>query len=180
MGLAGMVGLNSVNVRRVFWRAGAPYCTCWLTRGVKRGTCNASAWSLRGPHALDGGKMITQVTEPPIKPAGSATLEDFDRLDIRVGRIFEAAPLDGARKPAYRLVLDFGNGETRQSSAQLVATYPDPSVLVGRLVVAVVNFPPRRVAGWRSDVLVLGALPADGQIPLLSVDAGARPGDRIG
>ena len=115
-----------------------------------------------------------------MKPPGSATIEDFDRLDIRVGRIVETAPLDGARKPAYRLLIDFGDGETRQSSAQLVATYPDPSVLVGRLVVAVVNFAPRRVAGFRSDVLVLGALPADGRIPLLSLDPGAQPGDRIG
>jgi tRNA-binding protein len=115
-----------------------------------------------------------------MKEPGTATIEDFDKLDIRVGRILEAAPLEGARKPAYRLVLDFGDGETRQSSAQLVATYPDPGVLVGRLVVAVVNFPPRRVAGWRSDVLVLGALPGDGKIPLLSVDTGAKPGDRIG
>jgi tRNA-binding protein len=115
-----------------------------------------------------------------MKPAGTATIEDFDRLDIRVGRILEAAPLEGARKPAYRLVIDFGNGETKQSSAQLVATYPDPNALVGRLVIAVVNFAPRRVAGWRSDVLVLGALPEDGKIPLLSVDEGASPGDRIG
>jgi tRNA-binding protein len=116
----------------------------------------------------------------PVKDPGSATIEGFERLDIRVGRILEAAPLEGARHPAYRLIIDFGNSETRQSSAQLVATYPDPQVLVGRLVVAVVNFPPRRVAGWRSDVLVLGALPADGRIPLLLVDEGASPGDRIG
>jgi tRNA-binding protein len=115
-----------------------------------------------------------------MKAAATATIEDFDRLDIRVGRILEAAPLEGARKPAYRLVIDFGNGETRQSSAQLVATYPDRQALIGRLVVAVVNFAPRRVAGWRSDVLVLGALPEDGKIPLLSVDEGASPGDRIG
>ena len=115
-----------------------------------------------------------------MKEPGTATIEDFDKLDIRVGRVLEAAPLEGANKPAYRLLLDFGDGETRQSSAQLVATYPDPGVLVGRLVVAVVNFPPRRVAGWRSDVLVLGALPEDGKIPLLTVDAGAKPGDRIG
>jgi len=115
-----------------------------------------------------------------MKQPGSATIEDFDRLDIRVGRILEAAPLDGAHKPAYRLLIDFGEGDPRQSSAQLVATYPDPSALVGRLVVAVINFPPRRVAGWRSDVLVLGALPDDGRIPLLSVDYGAKPGDRIG
>jgi len=115
-----------------------------------------------------------------MKDPGSASIEDFDKLDIRVGRILEAALLEGARKPAYRLVLDFGNGEIRQSSAQLVATYPDPSKLVGRLIVAVVNFPARRVAGWRSDVLVLGALPEGGKIPLLSVDEGAVPGDKIG
>ena len=115
-----------------------------------------------------------------MKEPGSATIEDFDRLDIHVGRILEAATLEGARRPAYRLAIDFGPGGTRQSSAQLVATYPDPAVLVGRLVVAVVNFAPRRVAGFRSDVLVLGALPDDGSIPLLSVDAGASPGDRIG
>jgi tRNA-binding protein len=116
----------------------------------------------------------------PLSPPGSLSIEDFERVDIRVGRILEAAALEGARKPAYRLVIDFGEGETLQSSAQLVATYPEPAVLVGRLIVAVVNFLPRRVAGWRSDVLVLGALPEDGRIPLLSVDGGAKPGDRIG
>lgn len=115
-----------------------------------------------------------------MKEPGSATIEDFKRLDIRVGRVVEAAPLEAARRPAYRLTIDFGASEIRQSSAQLVATYPDPAALVGRLVVAVVNFPPRRVAGFRSDVLVLGALPTDGRIPLLSVDEGASPGDRVG
>lgn len=115
-----------------------------------------------------------------MKEPGSATIEDFERLDIRVGRVIEAAPLEWARRPAYRLVIDFGAAGTRQSSAQLVATYPDPGALVGRLVIAVVNFPPRRVAGFRSEVLVLGALLADGRIPLLSVDEGASPGDRIG
>jgi tRNA-binding protein len=113
-------------------------------------------------------------------PDALATLDDFQRLDLRVGRILEAAPLEGARKPAYRLLLDFGPLGRRRSSAQLVATYPDPEALVGRLVIGVVNFPPRRVAGFESEVLVLGALPADGRIPLLGVDDGAAPGDRIG
>lgn len=111
---------------------------------------------------------------------GSATIEDFDGLDLRVGRILSAAPLEGARKPAYRLELDFGPGGRRQSSAQLTRTYPDPSALVGRLVVAVVNLRPRRVASFRSEVLVLGAQAPDGQIPLLGVDEGAEPGQRIG
>jgi tRNA-binding protein len=62
----------------------------------------------------------------------------------------------------------------------LTRSYPDAAALVGRLVVAVVNLPPRRVAGYRSEVLVLGALGPDGQIPLLAPDEGAEPGQRIG
>jgi tRNA-binding protein len=120
------------------------------------------------------------VSELVFKPPGSATIEDFERLDLRVGRIVEAAPLEGARRPAYRLVVDFGSHGARRSSAQIPGTYPDPSVLIGRLVIAVVNFPPRRIAGFESEVLVLGALPGDGRIPLLGVDEGAQPGDRIG
>ncbi len=111
---------------------------------------------------------------------GSASIDDFTRLDMRVGRIVAAAPFPAARKPAYRLTIDFGSAGTRRSSAQLPATYPDPSTLVGRLVIAVVNFAPRNIAGFMSEVLVLGALPRDGKIPLLSVDEGAMPGDRIG
>ena len=121
---------------------------------------------------------------PPMAAAfqepGSATIEDFERLDLRVGRVLEASPLEGARRPAYRLRIDFGAAGQRQSSAQLRKTYPDPTVLVGRMVVAVVNFPPRHVAGFRSEVLVLGALAPDGEVPLLGVDAGAFPGQRIG
>jgi len=117
---------------------------------------------------------------PPFLVPGSAAIEDFAGLDMRVGRVLSAEPLEGARKPAYRLHIDFGSGGHKQSSAQLTRTYPDPAELVGRLVVAVVNFAPRRVAGFRSEVLVLGALAADGQIPLLGVDAGAEPGQRVG
>ncbi len=117
---------------------------------------------------------------PPFLEPGTATIEDFDRIDMRVGRVLDARPLEGARKPAYAMTIDFGPGGIRRSSAQLPLTYPDPNVLLGRLVVAVVNFPARRVAGFASEVLVLGALPANGKIPLLGVDEGASPGDRIG
>lgn len=117
--------------------------------------------------------------EPSFLEPGSATIDDFSRLDLRIGRILEAGPLEGARKPAYRLLLDFGEAGLRQSTAQLVVGYPDPAVLVGRLVVAVVNLPPRRVAGFQSEVLVLGALASGGRIPLLSVDDGAEPGQRV-
>lgn len=117
---------------------------------------------------------------PPFKPAGSATMDDFGRIDMRVGRITAVEPFPAARKPAYRLTIDFGPGGIKRSSAQLPPTYPDPGALVGRLIVGVVNFAPRNIAGFQSEVLVLGALPADGSIPLLCVDQGAMPGDPIG
>ena len=116
----------------------------------------------------------------PFAAPGSATIADFEKLDLRVGRVISAVPFDAARKPAYQLEIDFGAAGTRRSSAQLPSTYPDPSALTGRLVIAVVNFAPRRIAGFSSEVLVLGALPPDGRIPLLSVDAGASPGDLVG
>jgi tRNA-binding protein len=117
---------------------------------------------------------------PPFRPPGSADLADWQRLDLRVGRIIAAEPFPEARKPAYRLTIDLGPGGIRQSSAQLPPTYPVPDRLIGRSVICVVNFAPRRIAGFDSQVLVLGALPADGRIPLLGVDEGAEPGDPIG
>jgi tRNA-binding protein len=121
------------------------------------------------------------VTEArPLLPPGSATIEDLARLDLRIGRIVEARVFPEARRPAYQLRVDLGPGGIRASSAQLPGTYPDPRELEGRLVVCVANLPPRRVAGFVSEVLVLGALPMDGRIPLLGVDAGAVPGDPVG
>ena len=107
--------------------------------------------------------------------------EDFLRVDVRVGRILAAESFPEARKPSYRLRIDFGPdiGE-RVSSAQLTVTYPDPSRLVGRQVVAVVNFPPRRIAGFKSEVLVLGAMGDDGEVFLLAPDPEAVEGMRIG
>ena len=116
---------------------------------------------------------------PPFLEPGSATIADFERLDLRVGRIISAAPLEAARKPAYRLEIDFGPAGRRSSSAQLRQTYPEPSALRGRRIVAVVNFPRRRVAGFRSEVLVLGALSPVGVLPLLGPDDGGKPGQRI-
>lgn len=121
-----------------------------------------------------------QPASPAFQEPGSAAIDDFHRIDMRVGRIVEADPFPEAHKPSYRLTIDFGPGGLRQSSAQLVGTYPDPAALIGRLIVGVVNFPVRRIAGFSSQVLVLGALPPNGRIPLLSVDEGAAPGDPIG
>ena len=107
--------------------------------------------------------------------------EDFARVDMRVGRIAAAEAFPEARKPAYRLRIDFGPeiGE-RTSSAQLTVTYPDPEALVGRQIVAVVNFPPRRVAGFSSEVLVLGAMGDTGDVHLLRPDPACANGLRIG
>lgn len=107
--------------------------------------------------------------------------EDFARVDMRVGQIIEAVPFPEARKPSYRLRIDFGPelGE-RVSSAQLTVTYPDPAALVGRQVVAVVNFPPRRIAGLASEVLVLGAMGEAGDVWLLEPNPACPLGKRIG
>ena len=107
--------------------------------------------------------------------------DDFARIDMRVGRVVAAETFPAARKPAYRLRIDFGPdiGE-RASSAQLTVTYPDPAMLVGRQVVAVVNFPPRSIAGFASEVLVLGAMGATGEVHLLTPQPGCADGLRIG
>jgi tRNA-binding protein len=107
--------------------------------------------------------------------------DDFAKVDMRVGRVIDATPFPEARKPSYRLRIDFGPelGE-RASSAQLTVTYPDPSTLVGRQVVAVVNFPPRRIAGFASEVLVLGAMGPAGQVHLLVPDPECADGLSIG
>ena len=107
--------------------------------------------------------------------------DDFVRVDMRVGRIVEVLPFPEARKPSYKLRIDFGPdlGE-RVSSAQLMATYPDRSTLIGRQVVAVVNFPPRRIAGFASEVLVLGAMGDGGAVHLLATEPGCADGLRIG
>lgn len=102
----------------------------------------------------------------------------FERVDMRVGRVLEAEEFPEARVPAWKLRIDFGPelGE-RRSSAQ-ITHYPREQ-LVGRLVVAVVNFPPKRIGPLRSEVLVLGALDAEKGVVLLRPDADAEPGSRI-
>ena len=103
---------------------------------------------------------------------------DFDKVEIRVGRILGAEPLQGARKPAYKLSIDFGELGTKQSSAQVTALYR-PEELVGRHVVAVTNFAPKRIAGFMSEVLVLGAPNESGEVVLLSPDQAVPLGARI-
>ncbi len=108
-----------------------------------------------------------------------ATIDEFDLIDMRVGTVLDADPFPEARKPSIKLRIDFGSeiGEKR-SSAQIAKHYR-PDELVGRRVVAVVNFPPRRIAGFQSEVLVLGAVPEPGDVVLLNVDLEVPNGTRI-
>ena len=108
-----------------------------------------------------------------------ATLDDFQKIDIRVGTIVSAEPFPEARKPSIRLAIDFGaEVGMKRSSAQLTRRYTAEE-LVGRQVVAVVNFPARRIAGFASEVLVLGAVPEEGDVVLLRVDSAVANGVRI-
>ncbi|MDQ2827953.1 MAG: tRNA-binding protein [Chloroflexota bacterium] len=107
-----------------------------------------------------------------------ATIEDFAQVDLRVGRIVAADPFPEARKPAYKLTIDFGPLGLRRSSAQLTDLY-ELDELPGRLVVAVVNFPPRRIAGFVSEVLVLGVPDAEGRVALLVPEREAPLGGRV-
>ena len=107
-----------------------------------------------------------------------ATIEEFAALDLRVGRVLEATDFPQARKPAYRLTIDFGPLGVKRSSAQLTALYR-PDELVGRLVVAVVNFPPRQIGPIISEVLVLGAPDEAGNVVLLAPERDVPLGGRI-
>jgi tRNA-binding protein len=104
---------------------------------------------------------------------------DFEKVDMRVGRIVKAEPFPEARKPAYKLLIDFGpEVGTRRSSAQLTARYAMEE-LVGRLVVAVVNFPPRQIGPYQSEVLTLGVPDADGAVVLLVPERDVPIGGRV-
>jgi len=115
------------------------------------------------------------------KDAASATasFDDFMKIDIRCGTIIEASPFPEARKPAFKLVIDFGPDiGTRKSSAQITELY-SPETLVGKKVMAVVNFPPRQIGPFMSEVLTLGVANASGEVVLVSPDSEAPDGSRL-
>ena len=104
--------------------------------------------------------------------------DEFLKADVRVGRIVAAAPFPQARKPAYRLTIDFGPEiGLKSSSAQITRNYA-LDALPGRLVLAVVNFPPRQIGPFMSEVLTLGTMRGD-TVLLVAPEPGAQPGDRL-
>ncbi len=111
--------------------------------------------------------------------ADALSFDDFLAVDIRVGRVLTAALNAKALKPAYVLTIDFGEAlGVKTSSAQLTVHYT-PEQLLGRVVVAVVNFPPKRIAGVKSEVLVLGVPDAEGAVVLLEPTHGVPLGGRM-
>jgi tRNA-binding protein len=120
------------------------------------------------------------MTHDPEAPAAAPiTFEDFLRVDIRVGTIVSAEAFPEARKPSLKLTIDFGRAiGTRRSSAQVAERY-DPGALVGRQVAAVVNFPPRQIGKFMSEVLTLGFPDGDGAVVLFAPDRPVPDGGRL-
>ena len=110
---------------------------------------------------------------------GTVTYDDFSKIDIRVGKIIRVEEFPAARKPAYKLWVDFGPLGVRKSSAQVARLYT-PDTLIGRQVLAVVNFPPKQVADFMSEILVLGVpLDAENTVVLISPDREVPLGGKL-
>jgi tRNA-binding protein len=106
------------------------------------------------------------------------TWADFEKVEMRVGTVLSAEPFPEARNPSYKLTIDFGPLGVRKSSAQITALY-DAEGLVGRQVIAVVNFPPKQIATLMSECLVLGVVLADKKVVLLQPERAVENGMRI-
>jgi tRNA-binding protein len=109
----------------------------------------------------------------------SLSWAEFEKVDMRVGVVVDAQPFPEARRPAYKLWIDFGALGVKRSSAQVTHRYT-PHELMGRRVVAVVNFPPKQIGPFVSEVLVLGAYDERGEVILLRPDFEVSPGAKIG
>ena len=125
-------------------------------------------------------ETLMHLTDPPEKAAeAEIDFTTFREVDIRVGTVLEAAPLEGARKPAIRMVIDFGPGVGMKKSSAQVTVHYTPETLVGKQVAGVVNFPPRQVGKFMSEVLTLGFADTDGAIVMFSPDRPVPNGARL-
>jgi len=106
------------------------------------------------------------------------TYDYFEEVDIRVGKIIKVEDFPKARKPAYKLWLDFGELGVKKASAQITKLY-DKDDLVGRLIIAVTNFPPRQIGDFMSEVLVLGVVLDNDKVVLMQPDSEVPPGKRV-
>lgn len=107
------------------------------------------------------------------------TWEDFEKIEMRVGTILEVNDFPNARKPAYQLTLDFGEFGIKKSSAQIVKLYSKEE-LIGKQIIAVVNFPPKQIANFMSECLVLGVYNENNDVILLQADKKTENGCRVG
>ncbi|MGD1843673.1 MAG: tRNA-binding protein [Thermonemataceae bacterium] len=107
------------------------------------------------------------------------TWEDFEKIDIRVGTIIQAHPFEKARKPAYQLTIDFGPLGIKKSSAQITTLYA-LEALEGKQILAVVNFPPKQIANFQSECLVLGIYGTDKEVILIQPDRTVKNGWKLG
>jgi tRNA-binding protein len=115
----------------------------------------------------------------PAEPAATIGFDDFLAVDIRVGTIVEAEPYPEARKPAIKLVIDFGGTIGRKKSSAQITKHYRPEDLPGRQVLAVVNFPPRQIGRFMSEVLTLGVPDADGEVVLIGPSLKVPEGGRL-
>lgn len=115
----------------------------------------------------------------PTEPAATIGFDDFLKVDIRVGTIVEAEPYPEARKPALKLVIDFGGTIGRKRSSAQITKHYRPEDLPGRQVLAVVNFPPRQIGKFMSEVLTLGVPNADGEVVLIGPSLEVPDGGRL-
>ena len=109
---------------------------------------------------------------------GNATFKDFQKIDIRVGKIISVEDFPEAKKPAYKLTIEFGELGIRRSSARITKRYKKED-LMGRKILAVVNFPPKQVGNFVSEVLVLGAVPTEEDVILLQPDRDLPTGSKV-